>query len=108
MMTAHASIADERSFDQLVDFDAATTLLRAFANPHRFKILCLLRQGELTVGELEMAIGIRQPSMSQQLARLREDGIVSCRRDGKSMIYSIASPRAQRLVDALICIHEAA
>lgn len=88
-----------------IDFENATHLLRAFANPHRFRILCLLRQEERTVGSLEQEIGIRQPSMSQQLARLREDGIVTCRREGKSMIYRLANPRAESLVDALIGIH---
>lgn len=106
MTSAHAALAVEAGSSSLVDFDAATSLLRAFANPHRFKILVHLRQGELTVGELETAIGIRQPSMSQQLARLREDGIVTCRRDGKSMIYSLASTEAQHLVDAIIRIHK--
>lgn len=105
MTSAHASMALEADHTGLVDFDAATSLLRAFANPHRFKILVHLRQGELTVGALEAAIGIRQPSMSQQLARLREDGIVTCRRDGKSMIYSLASSEARHLVDAIVSIH---
>lgn len=88
-----------------VDTEAASKLLKSFANPHRFHILCLLRQGELTVTELEKAVGIRQPSMSQQLARLRSDGVVSCRRDGKTMLYSLANPQAVQLVDMLIALY---
>lgn len=87
---------DESMYD--IDFDSATNVLRAIANVHRFKILCLLANAERKVSELEQAVGIRQPSMSQQLARLRDDGIVSCRRDGKMMIYSLINDKVRRLV----------
>jgi len=88
--------SDESVYD--IDFNSATIVLRAIANAHRFKILCLLANEERKVSELEQAVGIRQPSMSQQLARLRDDGIVSCRRDGKMMIYSLINDKVRRLV----------
>ena len=91
-----------------VDTESASKLLKAFANPHRFHILCLLRQGERTVTELEQAVGIRQPSMSQQLARLRADGVVNCQRNGKSMLYSLANTEAVRLVDMLVELYSPA
>ncbi len=72
-----------------VDIESAALALRAISNVHRFMILCLLAEQEHTVGDLERAVGIRQTSMSQQLARLREDCIVSCTRDGKSIIYAL-------------------
>ncbi|MDF1749446.1 MAG: metalloregulator ArsR/SmtB family transcription factor [Alphaproteobacteria bacterium] len=89
-----------------VDIDAAATALRAVSNVHRFMILCLLAEQEHTVGDLERAVGIRQPSMSQQLARLREDGIVSCTRDGKSMIYALTDPKIRQVILALNQIYQ--
>tara|TARA_R100000353_G_scaffold130527_1_gene92658 strand:- start:128 stop:469 length:342 start_codon:yes stop_codon:yes gene_type:complete len=88
-----------------VDIDSAAAALRAISNVHRFMILCLLAEQEHTVGDLERAVGIRQPSMSQQLARLREDGIVSCTRDGKSMIYALTDSRVRQVILTLSTIY---
>lgn len=68
----------------------ATRFLKALANQNRLLILCHLIEGEKSVGELERAIGLRQPTLSQQLARLRSGGLVRTRRDSKSVYYSIA------------------
>jgi DNA-binding transcriptional ArsR family regulator len=54
----------------------ASGLLKALANPHRLLILCHLAQGEMSVGALEQLLKLRQPTLSQQLARLREDALV--------------------------------
>ena len=66
-------------------------------------ILCHLTSGEKSVTELEALLGSRQAAVSQQLARLRLDGIVSCRRDGKAIFYSLSDPRALRMMSL---IHE--
>ena len=68
-------------------------LLRAMANENRLMILCLLAEGERSVGEIETMTGARQPTVSQQLARLRADGLVESRRDGKTIYYSLVSQR---------------
>ena len=79
----------------------ANTLLRALANENRMMILCLLAEGERSVGELEAITGARQPTVSQQLARLRADGLVESRRDGKTIHYSLISPRARQILELL-------
>ena len=61
-------------------------------------ILCHLSSGEKMVSELETLLEMRQATVSQQLARLRLEGLVSSRREGKAMFYSIADPKAQRIV----------
>jgi len=84
-------------------------LLKALANPDRLLLLCQLTQGEHTVGALEAALGIRQPSLSQQLGVLRHEGLVATRRDGKQIHYSVASPEALavlRLLHQLYCPKE--
>lgn len=67
----------------------ATRFLKAMANRNRLMILCNLIDGEKSVSALERALGLRQPTMSQQLARLRQAQLVSTRRDSKSVYYSI-------------------
>ena len=70
-------------------------------NPDRLLLLCQLSQGERSVGELEQILGLRQPSLSQQLAVLRSEGLVQTRRDGKRMFYSIAEPKLLVLLGTL-------
>jgi ArsR family transcriptional regulator len=79
----------------------ASQFLKAMTNPNRLQILCKLADGPNAVGQLESALGMRQPSLSQQLARLREDGLVQTRRNGKSVIYSLKSDEVRRLLDTL-------
>ena len=69
----------------------ASTLLKALANEDRLLLLCQLTQGERNVGELEDLTGIRQPTLSQQLGVLRDEGMVNTRRMGKYIYYSLAS-----------------
>ena len=73
----------------------ASTFLKCLANENRLVILCALNEGQRNVGELENILGIRQPTLSQQLARLRSDGMVSTRRDKKQIYYSLASDEAE-------------
>lgn len=84
-------------------------LLKTLANPDRLLLLCQLTHGEQPVGALEAALDIRQPTLSQQLAVLRQEGLVATRRDGKQIYYSVASPEALavlRLLYQLYCPKE--
>ncbi len=80
---------------------AATDLLKALAHETRLMILCQLVEGEKSVSELERLMNLRQPSVSQQLARLRFDGLVSTRREGKTIYYSLASTQAKHVISLL-------
>lgn len=79
----------------------ACALLKALGNPDRLLLLCQLTEGEHTVGELEGALGIGQPTLSQQLAVLRQEQLVATRRDGKQIYYSIASAEAMSMLQLL-------
>lgn len=79
----------------------ATRYLKALANQNRLLILCNLIDGEKSVGELERAIGLRQPTLSQQLARLRSGNLVRTRRDAKSIYYSIADGDIRAVLQVL-------
>jgi DNA-binding transcriptional ArsR family regulator len=79
----------------------ACALLKVLANPDRLLLMCQLSQGELSVGELEAQLGIRQPTLSQQLGVLRESGLVATRREGKNIFYSVASPQALAVMSVL-------
>lgn len=80
------------------DAQRATSFLKALSHEGRLMILCHLAGGEKSVTELEELLGARQAAVSQQLARLRIEGLVTARRDGKSIHYSIADPRVERTV----------
>jgi ArsR family transcriptional regulator len=83
------------------DARAAAEFLRALAHPMRLRILCRLLQGELPVHGFEQELGLRQPSLSQQLAQLREAGLVATRREAKSIVYRLADPRVETVLEAL-------
>lgn len=80
---------------------AAADLMKSLANPNRLSIVCCLVHREFAVGELEDLLEIRQPTLSQQLAELREAGLVTTRREAKQVFYSLADARAARLIAAL-------
>ncbi len=81
--------------------DAASELLKALASSHRLMIVCRLIDGEQTVGALAAALGVRESLVSQHLAVLRRERIVSARRDAQSMLYAVSSPRARALVETI-------
>jgi DNA-binding transcriptional ArsR family regulator len=81
--------------------EQACRLLKVLSNPDRLLLLCQLSHGERRVGELEAEVGIAQPTLSQQLAVLREEGLVSTRREGKAIHYRIASPQAMAVMHVL-------
>ena len=79
----------------------ASRLMKVLANPDRLMLLCQLSQGEHNVGELEAALGITQPTLSQQLTVLREEALVSTRREGKHVYYRVDSPQALAVIRTL-------
>ncbi len=81
--------------------DKACKLMRVLSNPDRLLLLCELASGERRVGELEAKLGIQQPTLSQQLAVLRDEALVETRRDGKQIYYRIASQAALAIMAAL-------
>lgn len=81
--------------------DAACALMKVLSNPDRMLLLCQLSEGEKNVGELQELLGIMQPTLSQQLAVLREEQLVETRREGKNIYYRIASPQALAVLETL-------
>ena len=101
MATAKIVIQDTGMEDMGEHVRAATDLLKALAHETRLMILCHLVEGEKSVGELEQLMALRQPSVSQQLARLRFDRHVTTRRDGRTIYYSLGSEEAKKVVTLL-------
>jgi ArsR family transcriptional regulator len=88
-----------RPIDDMVEqAQAAAMFLKALAHEGRLLILCYLSSGEKSVTELEHLLGSRQAAVSQQLARLRLEGLVTCRREGKAIYYALGDPRAARTI----------
>ena len=79
----------------------ACRLMKVLSNPDRLLLLCQLSQGEKRVGELEEILGIVQPTLSQQLTVLRDEELVSTRRDGKNIYYQMCSPQALAVMQVL-------
>lgn len=79
----------------------ACAMLKALANEDRLLILCQLSLGSKNVGELEESLGIRQPTLSQQLTVLREEQLVVTERKGKFIFYSLASKEATKIMETL-------
>lgn len=79
----------------------ASDFLKALSNESRLLLLCLLVERERSVGELEELMSLRQPNVSQQLARLRLDGLVDTRRDGKTIYYRLASDDVLRMIGTI-------
>lgn len=79
----------------------AGKLLKVLSNPDRLLLLCQMTQGEFSVRELELMTGIAQPTLSQQLTVLRDELLVTTRRDGKQIFYTIASKEALAVLQVL-------
>ena len=79
----------------------ASDYLKALSHENRLLLLCLLSEGERSVTELENILSMRQSAVSQQLARLRLDGLVNARRDGKAVYYSLANEDTRRMISVI-------
>lgn len=92
-------------FESRVRADAATEKLKIFAQPQRLMILSFLLRGESSVSEIDIATGIGQPALSQQLAALRQADVVKTRREGKQIWYDLADDSSRlcvRTMEALL------
>ena len=103
MSLAHLKPAEpDHELDHMVEkAKRAAEFLKALSHESRLLILCMLAEGEKSVTEIERALELRQPTVSQQLARLRADGLVATRRDGKAIYYSLASEEARIILGAV-------
>lgn len=81
--------------------EQACRLMKVLANSDRLMLLCELAQGEKCVSELEEILGIVQPTLSQQLTVLRNEELVTTRREGKNIYYQISSPEALAVMQVL-------
>ncbi|MDN3653310.1 metalloregulator ArsR/SmtB family transcription factor [Thalassotalea ponticola] len=79
----------------------AVDLLKAVSNENRLLILCHLGEKEMSVGELNQCVDLSQSSLSQHLAKLRQEGLVKTRRESQTIYYSIANPTAILLIQFL-------
>lgn len=83
----------------------AAALLKALSNESRLLILCNLVSGEKCVGELNDRIPLSQSALSQHLARLRKDQMVSIRKEAQTVYYRIASPEAEKIIEVLYNVY---
>ena len=93
-----------RELDHMLEGEAGRRVSQGALARGRLLILCMLAEGEKSVTEIERALDLRQPTVSQQLARLRADGLVATRRDGKAIYYSLASEEARVILGAVRCV----
>jgi ArsR family transcriptional regulator, virulence genes transcriptional regulator len=110
MQSSTAIARENRAAAGLAELERRATdaaqLLKLLANENRLMILCrLVAQREMSVGSLAAAVGLSQSALSQHLARLREEGLVSTRRDGQTVYYHVGDPKARRLLTLLTNIY---
>ena len=87
--------------DLMVKARKASDFLKAIAHENRLVILCLLSERSRSVTELERLLALNQATVSQQLARLRHEGLVATRRDGRAVYYSLADDTTRRFIQAI-------
>ena len=81
--------------------EQAARFLKSLAHRDRLKVLCVLLDNELSVAAIEAQVGASQSAISQHLGRLKDEGIVARRREGRHILYSIADPTARSLIEVL-------
>ena len=94
-------ISDQEMDRMMASASAAASMLKAISHEGRLMILCNLVAGEKTVSQLEELLSARQAAVSQQLARLRLEGLVTPRRDGKTIYYSLADDRPKQILEVI-------
>ena len=94
-------ISEKELNDMMESAMTASRFLKAISHEGRLMILCYLASGEKSVTDLETLLSSRQAAVSQQLARLRSEGLVSARREGKVIFYRLADKRATRILDVV-------
>jgi ArsR family transcriptional regulator len=94
-------ITEKELNDMMDSAMTASRFLKAISHEGRLMILCYLASGEKSVTDLESLLSSRQAAVSQQLARLRSEGLVCARREGKVIFYRLADKRATRILDVV-------
>jgi DNA-binding transcriptional ArsR family regulator len=84
---------------------AVSKLLRILSNEDRLLLLCQLTEGEISVGQLEAALDIKQPTLSQQLGVLRAEGVVKTRREGKRIHYAVSDPKVLTILSTVYSLY---
>lgn len=85
--------------------DEASGLMKTLSHPARLMICCQLRHQEMSVGDIELSLGIAQPRLSRELAKLREDGFVETRRQSKVIFYRLADVnKVAGMIDAICAV----
>ena len=95
------ALSPETPVDMKQSAAQAAAFLKTMAHEGRLMILCHLGAGEKSVGELESLLEIRQAAVSQMLARLRDEGLVTTRRDGKTIYYSLSDSNTEQMIGLL-------
>ncbi len=95
----NSDLDDERLDEMLENATIATNYLKAISHEGRLMILCHLASGEKSVTELETLLSARQAAVSQQLGRLRLEGLVQPRREGKTIYYSLTDDKSRRIIE---------
>lgn len=83
------------------DIKRASELMKMLASEARLQILCRLVDGERSVGQLAQACGVAQPTMSQQLKRLKDAGLIDSRREAQTIYYRLAGTEAAAVLETL-------
>jgi ArsR family transcriptional regulator, virulence genes transcriptional regulator len=99
--TSHLAATGPTRIDRRFDSGLAVNFLKATGHPGRLAILRYLSTGEKSVGMLETLMDTRQAAVSQQLARLRQEGLVTNRRDGKTIYYRLTDDRVKHFITML-------
>ncbi|MGM3173635.1 ArsR/SmtB family transcription factor [Dickeya lacustris] len=102
MAVATADISEQRIRDAA---HGAADVLRAMANGDRLMLMCFLSQGEASVGQMEQALDIHQPTLSQQLGVMRRLHLVTTRREGKQIFYRIDDPKILTLLSTIYALY---
>ena len=98
---AQYSMQSMDSAEMSVHADSAVQLLKSLSNRSRLMVLCLLSEGELSVGTLQCRLSVSQSALSQHLAVLRQQNLVKTRRESQTIFYSLYDPKAAQLVALL-------
>lgn len=101
MNQIQAALSPATPVDMAQQASEAAAYLKALAHEGRLMILCHLGTGEKSVSALEDLLNIRQAAVSQMLARLRDEGLVKTRRDGKTVYYSLADGKTEQVIGLL-------
>jgi len=85
--------------------EEACVLMKTLSHPDRLMVLCQLKEGEKSVGEIATMVGIAQSPLSQHLSKMRLQGIVKNRREAQSIYYSLANPEVEKIIDLLYSMY---